>query len=252
MSVDYSRIKFEIAHYIGTPEASWDSNTTTAIGHCLKTGIDKVIHNGLHQWSWMRPTWKWKTADGQRRCTLPLDFEQFIPNEIYYDGSDSVYGSIEQRPASRLMQIRGDSDSEGTPVYFAIEPLPYDGASEQQQQLVLEPTPDSEYSLVAVYQIGVREMNTANPYPPGGPAHGELFVASCLAAVEIKFRDGETIKQGLYSEILMAHIAVDLRRQPRNLGQMGGRRGRLLGRSSIRGVIDLVDGYTTYNGGTNV
>jgi hypothetical protein len=252
MSVTYSTIKAEIAYYIGTAEDAWDSNTSSAVEYCIRTGVDRVIHNGQHQWSWMRPKWSWKTADGQRRYTLPLDFEQFIPNVIHFDGEHYGYGSIGQLPASRLMQLRGDSDSKGTPSCFAIESVAHDGVSEQQQQLVLEPTPDAEYKLVAVYQIGVRELSDARPYPPGGPAHGELFVAACLAAVETKFRDGETIKEQAFRDSLMAHIAIDLRKQPRNLGSMGGKNVQMRGRSSIRRVLDLVDGYTTWNGGTEV
>ncbi len=253
MSVDYEQIKSAIAHYIGTAEPRWDSPTRTTIARCIQRGMEKVINNGQHQWGWMRPKWQWSTASGQRRYTLPLDFEQFIPNEIYFDGDDSNYGAIQQRPASRLLHLQTGNADTGTPARFAIENVAADGVTEQQQQLVLHPTPDNSYSLVGIYQISLRSpLSDARPFPPGGPAHGELFLAACLAATEAEFRDGEIEKEARFQETLVNHIAIDLRRQPRNLGMMRGRRGGLRGRADARRVFDLVSGYTTYSGGTDV
>lgn len=254
MAYDYAGFVEAIAHFIGTPAPRFDNNTAAAVERCIQRAMENVIHNGQHQWSWMRPKWQWKTASGQRRYTLPLDFEQFIPNQIYFDGNDSEYGTIQQRPASRLMRLQTGSVDTGTPCRFAIETVAHDGASEQQQQLVLHPTPDNEYSLVAIYQIGVRGgLSDTRPYPPGGPAHGELFLSACLAATEAEFRDGELEKKARFQETLINHIAIDLRNAPRNLGQMGGhRRARLRGRSDARMIYDLSSGFTTYSGGTDV
>jgi hypothetical protein len=250
-SVTYSQIKNEIAHFIGSPESSWDSLTADAVESCIRTGVDKVIHNGLHQWTWMRPRWAWTTAADQRRYTLPSDFEQFV-SDIYFDGVNYTNPSIGELPASRLMQLQADSTSTGTPTCFAIEPSAHDGVTEQGKQLVLHPTPDAEYQLFGVYQVGVRALSDAHPYPPGGEEHGELFLASCLAAAEAKFLDGPADKRNLFQEILTARIALDLRRQPRNLGSLNAGNARMRGRSDVRRMVDLVSGYTTYNDGTGV
>ncbi len=253
MSVNYSEIKSAIGHYIGTPEPRWDSPTATTIERCIQRGVEKVVHNGQHQWSWMRPRWNWSTADGQRHYTLSLDFEQFVPNEIYFEGNDSEYGPIQQRPASRLMLLQTESTDTGTPFYFAIENIAHDGATEQRQQLILHPTPDNTYSLVGIYQIGIRNsLSDAHPFPPGGPSVGDLYLSACLATTEAEFRDGEIEKQAQFQESLRNHIALDLLRQPRNLGQMRGQRRGLRGRSDARRFFDLVSGFTTYQGKTNV
>ena len=248
MSVDYSRITSEIAEFIGTPEADWDSRTTSRIGHCISKGIDSVLHNGMHQWTWMRPIWRLDTSASQRRYLLPLDFEQFI-EDIHYDGTHYGYPSVTQLPVARLLQLHTDYDGTGTPRHYAIEPIVHDGATEQRQQVVFHPTPDGTYSLVAQYQVGpIRAMSASNPYPPGGPENGELFVAAILAAVESAFLDSAVgDKHDEFRSALAAAIARDHRRQPRNLGPMR----QYAGRQRHRFTRQLSD-YTRYEGSTDV
>lgn len=247
MSVDYNDIKSAIAQYIGTPEPRWDSPTAATIERCITRGMDKVVHNGEHQWSWARPAWKWQTASGQRRYTLPPYFEQFVPDFICFDGDDSEYGAISQLPVSRLMLLQ--SDSTGTPRAYAIESPAHDGTTPQEKQLVLHPTPGNTYSLVGVYQIGITGgLSDSRPHPPGGPEHGELFRSACLAMTEAEFRDGEIEKRTDFADELARHINIDLRKAPRNLGYMGGQRGGPRGRADARRLYNLVSGPTTYEG----
>lgn len=248
--VTYSQIRDEIAFFIGTPEASWDSVTATAIANAIRTGIDQVVHNGQHQWSWMRPRWAMSTAADQRRYSLPQDFEQFT-SDLYFDGTNYQYPAITQLPASRLMQLAAETTTTGTPTHYAIETETHDGATVQGSILVLDPTPDATYQLQGIYAIAVRPLSAANPYPPGGEAHGELFLASCLAKVEAKFFDAVQIKQLEFQEMLANHIQIDLRRQPRNLGRTGGLPGRMMPRASLRQMLDLT-GRLTINGTTDL
>ncbi|MHC4121716.1 MAG: hypothetical protein ACYSWO_29950, partial [Planctomycetota bacterium] len=96
---DYDLVRSEIAGFIGTPEARWDSGTSVDVESSIRKGIESVVHNALsHQWSWMRPSYRFQTADGQRRYTLPLDFEQFI-GAIYFDGDEYGYSEITQLPS---------------------------------------------------------------------------------------------------------------------------------------------------------
>jgi len=244
-TTDYDLVKSEIASLIGTPEQQWDARTSTDVESVIRKGIEAVVHNGLHQWSWMRPTYRFRTADGQRRYTLPLDFEQFI-DAIYFDGDEYSYPEITQLPSSRLMQLYTEYENTGVPTRYGLEVTAHDGTTQQQRQLVLHPTPDGEYSLAGPYQVGpIRNLSTARPYFPGGPENRELFIASCLAAVESKFLDGSaTDKREHFQSTLAAAIWRDQLRQARNLGQMGGRRRR--GRDDYRWKLG-----TTYLGTTD-
>ena len=242
---DLNLVRSEIASFIGTPEARWDTRTAADVASAIRRGIESVVHNAAsHQWSWMRPTYRFQTADGQRRYTLPLDFEQFI-GAIFFDGSEYGYSSITQLPSGRLAQIYNEYENTGVPTNYALEVQSHDGTSPQQYQLVLQPTPDSEYSLVGPYQVGpIRTLTTARPYFPGGMESRELFIAACLAAAESKFMDQPmTDKQDQFQLALVAAIGRDYRKQPRNLGQLGpgGRRDNFRYKLS-----------TTYLGGTEI
>ena len=149
------------------------------------------------------------------------------------------------------MEMQSAYVDTGTPCYFAIENPAHDGESEQHQQLVLHPTPDNAYPLIGIYQVGpIRDLSNERPYFPGGPANKELFLQSCLAAAESKFFDMQGEKHAAFQATLNNAIAEDLRRQPRNLGPLDGRRGHRRGKN-IRELL----GWrlaTTYNGGTDL
>lgn len=229
---DLDLVRSEIASFIGTPQARWDSRTAEDVTSSIRRGIESVVHCGVHQWGFLRPTYRFQTADEQRSYTLPLDFEQFLGN-IHFDGEEYTYPSIEQLPTGRVSQMHNEYNNTGVPTNYALEVAAHDGSSPQQYQLILHPTPDGDYSLVGTYQVGpIRSLSTARPYFPGGPEHRELFVSAILAAVESKFLDVKGDKFESFQMALQAAIAIDHRRQPRNLGQMGPGRGK--GRDSFR------------------
>ncbi len=224
---DYTLVRAAIARTFGTPEEEWDTNTATDVDSAIRRGINSVIHNQLaHQWSWMRPVFRFATSDGQRRYALPADFEQFI-DHICFDGDNYKHPPLEQMPSARLHQLHSEYSGTGVPTNYALEPRSHDGTTEQVQEVALHPTPNGTYELLGVYQVGpIRELSTARPWFPGGPENLELFMASCLAQAEVIFTDGvmSTWRDQFQSELAGA-IARDHRKNARNLGPMKGRRG---------------------------
>lgn len=224
VTTDYSLVKAEIASFLGTPESDWDSRTASDVESAIRKGIDAVVHNAAnHQWSWMRPIHRFSTVAGQRRYPMPLDFEQII-DCIAFDGDEYGYSGLTQLPASRLLQLASQYDDTSVPCHFALEVETHDGASEQTQILVLHPTPDKIYQLVAPYQVGpIRSLSEDRPWFPGGPQNRELFIASCLAMTESKFMDQAAFdKRERFEQDLASAIGRDHRNQPRNFGQLGG------------------------------
>ena len=224
---DYETVRGDIASFIGTPEGDWDTRTATDVNSAIRKGINSVIHNALHhQWTWMRPTHRFSTSDGVRRYALPADFEQFI-GDLCFDGDNYQHPPIIQKPAARLHQFHSEYSGTGVPEYYALESRAHDGTTEQVQEVVLQPTPDGEYQLLGIYQVGpIRELTSQRPWFPGGPANRELFIAACLAKAESIFMDGPvTDKQDEFNTELVAAVSRDQKRGARILGQMGGRRG---------------------------
>lgn len=225
---DYNLVLDEIAAFIGTPQRDWDNRTATDVDSAIRRGINSVIHNAAgHQWTWMRPAFRFTTADGQRRYTLPADFQQFI-DHLCFDGENYQHPPITQLPAARLHQMHSEYSGTGVPCNYALEAKAHDGTTEQLQEVVLHPTPDGAYQLVGVYQVGpIRGLTSDRPWFPGGPEHRELFLASCLAQAESIFMDGPmTDRREQFQMELTAAVSRDYKRGARNLGPMNGRRGR--------------------------
>lgn len=240
---DLDLVRSEIASFLGTAASHWDARTAADVESSIRKGIESVVHCGVHQWGFLRPTHRFQTADGQRTYTLPLDFEQFL-NDLYFDGTEYQYQPITQLPAGRLHQMYSEYSSTGVPANYAIEVASHDGTTQQHQQLVLHPTPDNSYTIVSPYQVGpIRSLSTTRPWFPGGPEVRELFVAACLAQAESKFMDAKGDKFESFQMALQSAISRDHRKAPRNLGQ-GNRRGS---RDSYRYKLS-----TLYEGGADV
>jgi len=242
---DYDLVRQEIASFIGTAVGNWDLRTKQDVDSAIRKGINSVIHNAAgHQFTWMRPVFRLTTADGQRRYTLPADFEQFI-DYISFDGENYQHPPITQMPASRLHELHSEYSSTGVPYHYAIEAQSHDGMAQQHHQLALHPTPNGTYQLVGIYQVGpIRQLTEDRPYFPGGAENLELFIAACLAQAQSTFMDGPmTDKQDQFQSELVAAIARDHRRGARNLGQMRGRRVHEFFRHKLS---------TTYLGGTDL
>jgi len=262
MAVDYTRLLREFCRFTGYDEDNLTDLQLADFQDVLRTALNQVIHPPLvptlgaqaHQWSWLRPVFTMETCDGQRRYTLPIDFERFI-GPLNFQPEEGEYHELDYYPSSRLMNLANSINGTGTPAMYSLEPVATDGTTEQLWQLVLHPTPDAAYKLIGQYQIGARMLSATYPYPPGGPAHGELYVASVLAAAEAKIDDehgGQ--KQAAFMARLMADISIDMQRQPTTLGYCGDGRGRFpRSRSEARRMLGgLTTGYTTYNGGTEL
>jgi hypothetical protein len=261
MAVDYTRLLREFCRFAGYDQDDLTDAQTADWGDVLRTAINQVIHPPLvptlgaqaHQWSWLRPVWTMETADGQRRYTLPIDFERFV-GPLNFHPDEGEYHEIVYYPSQRLMNLQTAGNT-GVPVMYSLEPVASEGTTEQVWQRVLEPTPDDSYKLQGQYQIGARMLSSDYPYPPGGPAHGELYIASVLAAAEAKLDDENNgQKLAAFMSRLMADISVDMQRQPTTLGYCGNGRGRMpRSRSEARRMLGgLTMGYTTYNSGTEL
>lgn len=262
LAVDYSRLLREFCRFVGYDEGNLTDQQLADFHDTLRTALNQVIHPPLvqtlgaqaHQWSWLRPTWAMDTVAGTRRYTLQVDFERFI-GPLTFDAGEGEYHEIVFYPSQRLRNLAAVQDSTGSPAIYSLEPVTFDGSEEQRWELVLHPTPDAVYSLVGQVQIGALMLSESYPYPPGGPAHGELYIASLLAAAEAKLDDENNgQKMAAFVGRLMADISIDMQRQPTTLGYCGDGRGRIpRSRSEARRLFGgLTTGYTTYNGGTDL
>ena len=262
MACDYTRLARAFCDFSGYNVTSVDELTAAQaqkLADGLQMALGKVIHPDVipqfgpraHEWSWLRPVWTMSTSDGQRRYTLPVDFERFI-GDLNFEPNEGQYHPIGYFPAGKLQNM-ATIDTTGVPVAYSLEPLPTENTTEQRWQLVLEPTPNAAYKLIGQYLVGVRELSADNPYPPGGPQMAEVYVAAARWASQNLIDNEPTGTE--YTNLMnciMAAISRDYGRLPTNLGYCGnGGSSWYPSRSSLRRarVDSLVRGYVTHESG---
>ncbi len=146
-------------------------------------------------------------ADGDYR--LPDDFGgidgdlTFAPNKGWAPVVITGEGRIR---AFRQKQTGGSRPREA-----AVVPLTSDGSAGQRFDLSVHPTPNAVYVL-AYRKIALQnKLTAANPYPLGGAQHSHLFMASCLAAAESRFRRARGTRWGEFMDKLRTSITQDRR-----------------------------------------
>jgi hypothetical protein len=133
-----------------------------------------------------------------------------IDGPLVYAAGQSMLRSEVVRVSEHMALIELCSELlTGYPRKYAIRPRPIDMTTSTTYEMLLTPTPDAAYSLYYHYRIAVPLVDGTNAVPPGGDAHGELYLEACLAAAEQKFHDGAGLHSARFMECLAASVAHD-------------------------------------------
>jgi len=240
----------------GEDAAGWNHTQEATVQEILDSGLMKFYYPPAvemqirpHEWSFMRPVGRLTTSAENRVYTMPEDFERF-DGDLTYASDDEHYPPIQIVPEQRLRQLDYQSDYTSHPQYAAVRPVAADGTGWQRQELILHPTPDSEYTLNYRYHAMPVRLSETVTYPLGGPMFAEAVKASCLAEAEL-IRDGKAgAMRAVFLDSIATAIAADLRRGPDLLGYnadastLSGREGA----NALRRVRDYLWTNVTYNG----
>lgn len=189
----------------------------------------------VHEWSFMRPIFKFKTSAGQREYPLPDNFERPIGELYYQSDEDDYYGPIPFTNTTRTMKLENRQEERSPPRYASIMASDSTGEEQQKQLLVLHPTPDSSYALQVQYQALARRLTETQPYPLGGQVHGPGILASCLAAAEQRMTGAQGPRYMDFLTKLAGNIIRDTERGAQVLGYNGNNRSyRAYGRGEVR------------------
>ncbi len=123
--------------------------------------------------------------------------------------SSSYLNTIEITGESTIRNARQRLESSGVPQLAAIRPVLHDGRFTQRYELMLWPGPSGTYTLNYKQIVVLPEITESEPFPPGGAAYGELYLAACLALAEQRISDRRGLRWEEYQERLAAMIEVD-------------------------------------------
>lgn len=253
LTVDYFSIRRQVGVYleIGLAHELWDDEQAEVVDDIIRDGLSLYYHPPVltepyaigatepHEWSFMRPTWTFKTQDDQRRVPLPEDFDRPISDLTYPDSTDSGQYPIQFTSPAKLRALEYQDDWTSYPRFAAIEPLETQGDSPQTLVLVLHPTPSGVFTLSLIYQSNGRMISSDHPYPMGGQIHGPGITQACVAVAEF-VKTGES---GPMYERFMGMLAANVSRDYHRGGRILGYNGNSLTSSpSGRAEVRRLDG----------
>jgi hypothetical protein len=200
-----------------------DTDDLARVNLAIDSGLRQVYWPALvlgegsaHEWSWMRPVRTFGTSADYGLYQLPADFGG-IEGEITFAANQS-YRKIDIVGENYIRQLQQGVSSSGIPRYAAVRAY-NSGLSGQRYELVLYPTPDSEYDLTFRYNINPDALASDNDYALGGPALAETILQSCRAAADRIFNDNVGAEYQMFIERLKTSVSLDRRMlAPERLG----------------------------------
>lgn len=201
-----------------------------------RSEIEEVVNEGLrmyysppvldgfgqHNWNFMQPVIELETAQGQRWYELPGEFATIDNAQLVtYTEDNDYYTPIRIVPESHMRQMEYQTDYQSFPQVAAIRPKISDGGSGTAFEIGFHPTPDGTYRLALRITVAPRKINSEHPYPLGGPAHGQGFVAAVEAAAEMYEHERRGDYYNKFVDQLRSDIEMDARRHSGHLGYNG-------------------------------
>jgi hypothetical protein len=209
MAASYSSLLERVGHFLFGIRSGFSSDQTDDIEECIQDGLHDVY--SAHRWSFFRPLQEITTVDGTAEYSLPIACEAIEGDLNYEPGESDFYPPVEQRHDSEIRKRQQDADSTdtGRPLYFSVRNVEFDPTVGSRRQVVLFPTPDDAYVLLARMKLRPTMIDAVNQYPVGGEAISQLIVEACLAAAERNYDEEAKHHTRRFMELLPLAIAAD-------------------------------------------
>lgn len=123
--------------------------------------------------------------------------------------ADTVASVVKITSEANIRRARQRLDATGRPRWSAIRPQVHDGTFTQRHDLLLQPAPDGKYTLNFRQIVVMFELDEEHPFPPGGAAYGELYLAACLAVADEEISDRRLLRHDRFQERLETMMQMD-------------------------------------------
>jgi hypothetical protein len=221
LNADYDTLKSAVTRYLGMDSYDeLDADSQAVVDGIINSGLRRFYYppklkydKTSHEWSFLKPVESITTVADTGDYNLPSDYAG-IEGSITFK-SETVYPPIAIIGEGQIRHYRQTYTSTGRPKFAAVRPKSSDGASEQQFELMLWPTPDDDYELEFSMNLQLDTLSDANPHPYGGAVHAETIIQSCLAVAEVREED----ITGPQWEVFMERLEASIQHDKRTSGQ---------------------------------
>ncbi len=157
---------------------------------------------------------------------LPDDFGRLY-GELTHE-SGNYYRPVVLISVARIQELRGRENEIGLPYFGAVQYKSHDDQSEGQRlQIMMYPTPDSDYALTYTYEKYSGALSDSNAYPLGGMKFSELYIESCLSVAEQNSDDTISLHTDAFYRLLVDGVARDMKQGAQFFGHVGHKENSL-------------------------
>jgi hypothetical protein len=215
----FLKLQQEVGFYLswGSDDTAWTTAQTALIKDIVNSGLRQFLlppaANGIvsHRWSFLQAhagTIALSTGDDD--MALPDDWGG--GTRMFHWAIGEAKKPIPVIPLAEFLSIASVKDSSGTPITAAIRPLTFAPATGQRYEVLFHPQPDSGVNakvLNFTYSVDLDKLGTSGHFTPGGAAHSETLLESCLAVAELRVDDETGVHNARFMERLAASIEYD-------------------------------------------
>ena len=201
MQITYSEIQRELGRFLGfgrDPD-DWDANQALDAADIIRYAEREFYFQAGHIWSFLTPLSSINV--GSQSTALPADFLRMVSSFTFDDeGGQPLELTTE-------FDIRTSDAAAGRPKYYAVRYS--DG-----YHLLVDPEPDTSYTLSYRYLRQPTAISEGNIYHAGGVLHSETFLECVLMCAEKTLNPetgGETggIHFQRYQGLLQRSVEID-------------------------------------------
>jgi hypothetical protein len=207
----------------GLNTSGWTPEQISRMDIAIRDGLGRFYFpitgdaKELYEWSFLKITTTLSLTSGAGATySLPDDCGGIV-TEFIITSSGGAPNRIPVIPINDLLQLDAEeAASAAVPKFAAIQttsPLSPSTTASQRYEVVFYPTPDTNYTASYEYPVHVNSIGSTNAFLPGGAAHSQTIVASCLAVAEQYLTPDETVHQQEFQQRLQASIEYDKRNQ---------------------------------------
>jgi hypothetical protein len=198
--------------------ASMERKTLTVTGEGTMTiagytSTTVVTVAGDHHWTGSKTF----SIASDHKYVLPADFGSIVDDFVYGETAQSMLTRIMARPVMFLREkIAMNLESSMPPRFYALQTnRPADAGSLARSEILVFPSPDSEYLLYYRYRVRAIPLADLTDYPLGGPEHFGTIMAAAMAAAE---NDPRGPRAAQFASRMSASIDLDTQNKQLNLG----------------------------------
>lgn len=215
ITLAYTDLAQEVGRFLGygRDSANWSSDQAADVDVCVQGGYRMFLfpppippEREPHRWTFMTPVATLSTVSGDSDYNMPDDFAG-LDGSVGTYSAEAGYSPINIISEAGIRDLLASADTSGRPIYCATRPKTFDAATGQRWELLLYPEPDAAYSITYRYTVMPNKLSAGNPYPLGGPMHGDTIMAAVLAFAAKRFNDESDM--GDFMMRLTASVSLD-------------------------------------------